>query len=51
MVEGENRPLTRNADIQTKPVDEFPPLFEARTRKQIRTKKNRRLTNLSFETH
>nr|CAH0098494.1 unnamed protein product [Daphnia galeata] len=47
MAEGGDRPLSSNADIQTGPVDEFPPLSEARTRKQLRTNEKRRLTNLS----
>ena len=47
MAEGGDRPLSRNADIHTEPVDELPPLSEARTRKQLRTHEKRRLTTLS----
>ena len=47
MAEGGERPPSRNADMQTEPNDQFPPLFEARTRKQLRSNEKRRLTNLS----
>jgi hypothetical protein len=47
MAEGGDRHPSGNADLQTEPSNQFPPLFEARTRKQLRSNEKRRLTNLS----
>ncbi|XP_032799123.2 uncharacterized protein LOC116936009 [Daphnia magna] len=47
MAESNVRPLSRNADNQTEPNEDFSPLFEARTRKQLRAIEKRRLTNLT----
>ena len=47
MAEGGDRPPSRNADMQTEPVQEFPPLLDMKARKTLRTNEKRRLTNLS----
>ncbi|EFX64558.1 hypothetical protein DAPPUDRAFT_118069 [Daphnia pulex] len=47
MAEAPSRPPSRNADNQTEHNEDFPPLFEARTRKQLRSNEKRRLTNLT----
>nr|CAH0113741.1 unnamed protein product [Daphnia galeata] len=47
MAEGGDRPPSRNADMQTEPVKEFPPLLDMKARKTLRTNEKRRLTNLS----
>ncbi|EFX65206.1 hypothetical protein DAPPUDRAFT_117461 [Daphnia pulex] len=41
-----NRPLSRNADIQTDVTDEFPPLFQDRANKQVRSNEKNRHTKL-----
>jgi hypothetical protein len=45
MVEA-NRPLSQNADIQTDVTDDFPPLFQDRANKQVRSNEKSRHTKL-----
>jgi hypothetical protein len=40
------RPPSRNADIQTEYTEEFPPLFQDQSNKQLRTNEKGRLTKL-----
>lgn len=47
MAEGGNRPPSRNADMQTEPVKQFPLFLDAKARKTLRSNEKRRLTNLS----